>query len=61
MPDEIMKIFLEQMIECCGAFSEALAFALQYYQIAVAEKEFYSDSLPEMISNYGGDLNGKEK
>lgn len=40
MPDEIMKCFLEQIIECLDGISDALRLVLQYYHVSAAEKEF---------------------
>lgn len=40
MPDEIMKYFLEQMIESTENIINALNCALQYYDVNVTEKEY---------------------
>lgn len=42
MPEELMKGFLEQTIECVDAFSDALNYILHYYQTIVCEKEEFS-------------------
>lgn len=39
MPDELMKGFLEQTIECVDAFSDALNYILHHYQTSICEKE----------------------
>lgn len=40
MPDELLKCFLEQMIESIDGISEALRIILQYYHVTTAESEF---------------------
>lgn len=57
MPDEIMKAFLEQVIDCCCSFSDALTLALEYYNVSAVEKEFIMDTDREC----GGDFNGTKK
>ena len=42
MPEELMKGFLEQTIECVDAFSDALNYILHHYQVIVCEKEEFS-------------------
>lgn len=61
MPDEIMKSFLEQIIDCCSRFSDALTLALEYYNVSAAEKEFTMEAEPSFPKGYGGDYHGKEK
>lgn len=39
MPDEVMKDFIEQVIECVEGISDALLLVLQHYHVNVAEQE----------------------
>ncbi|MCI8494581.1 MAG: hypothetical protein HFI74_02710 [Lachnospiraceae bacterium] len=41
MPDEVMKYFLEHVLDSCYSFCDALTLALEYYNVAVAEKDFH--------------------
>lgn len=61
MPIEIMKYFLEQVIDCCDDFSSALTVVLQYYDITAAEKEFIADSRTDHSADYGGGSDGRKK
>lgn len=40
MTDEIMKVFVEQLIECMEGITEALRLVLQEYRVNIAEREF---------------------
>lgn len=61
MPSEIIKYFLEQVIDCCDDFSNALMLILQYYDIAATEEESMANAMPDSTGSYGGGLNGREK
>lgn len=39
MPDEVMKDFIEQVIECVEGISDAFQLLLQHYHVNVAEQE----------------------
>lgn len=39
MQDEIMKDFIEQVIECVEGISDALRLVLQHYHVSIAEQE----------------------
>lgn len=41
MPDEVIKYFLEHVIDNCYSFCDALIPMLEYYNVTVAEKEFH--------------------
>ncbi len=47
MPDEMIKSFLEKIIDITDQVSEACEFLLQYYHVALAEKEFKHTSNKE--------------
>lgn len=40
MTDEVMKVFVEQLIECMEGIADALRLVLQQYHVNVAEREF---------------------
>lgn len=61
MPSEIIKCFLEQVVDCCDDFSNALMLILQYYDIAAIEEESMANAKPDSTESYGGDRNGREK
>lgn len=39
MQDEVMKDFIEQVIECVEGISDALRLVLQHYHVNIAERE----------------------
>lgn len=39
MSDELMRGFLQQTIECVDAFSDALNYILQHYDVRASEKK----------------------
>lgn len=41
MPEELMRGFLQQVIECVDAFSDALNYILHHYDTVVCEKKEY--------------------
>lgn len=43
MPDELVKMFLEQVIDSMAELSEAISSILQYYSVVVEEKNFSLD------------------
>lgn len=61
MPSEIMKYFLEQVIDCCDDFSNALMLVLQYYDIATIEEESTANAISGKAEGYGGEQHGREK
>ena len=40
MPDELVKMFLEEVIDSISNLSDALSCILQYYCVAVEENKF---------------------
>lgn len=40
MSDEVMEIFIEQLIENIDEIKSTLLIVLQHYQVNIAEKEF---------------------
>lgn len=46
MPDELMRSFLQQVIECVDAFSDALNYILHHYDTVVCEKKEFGSASP---------------
>lgn len=60
MPDEIMKCFLEQIIECFDGIADALTLILQHYHVNTTEKDFLAE-LKQTTTDEKGDKNYGEK
>lgn len=53
MPDEMMTSFLEKIIDITDQVSEACEFLLQYYHVALTEKEIEQQMKNERKGKHG--------
>lgn len=56
MPDDIMRCFLEQLVECTDAISDAVRYLLHYYYMNLENEneEKRRQELPQMEDESDG-------